>query len=801
MKKTLWTGLLLSLGCFVHAQELIVKDQMTGEPLELVTIHSNGPPASAVTDAQGRAELTDFEGADSIHFRYVGYESAVLSFDALLARDFEVLLAPSQLSLDAVVVAATRWRQQRRDIPNKVTTIRPAEVALQNPQTAADLLAASGEVFIQKSQLGGGSPMIRGFATNRVLLVVDGVRMNTAIFRSGNVQNVISLDPLAIEKTEVIFGPGSVIYGSDAIGGVMSFRTLEPQLAGEAEAQVKGNALARYASANEELTGHLDVQLSRKKWASLTSFSFSGFGDLRMGANGPDDYLRHQYVARIDSQDVVLDNPNPQVQKPTAYQQFNLMQKLKVQPAPSLRLNYGLHFSTTTDYPRYDRLIRYRDGLPRSARWYYGPQVWMLNNFNLFHGGKSRLYDQLSLTLAHQFFKESRHDRDFGESQLRHREETVDAFSINLDFDKKHARHRLFYGLEAVTNQVGSTGEGENITTGATALTNSRYPDGAEWRSAAAYLNYRFKAHEKLKLQGGLRYNHILLQANFDTAFLPLPFTSTEINTGALTATAGLAYKPSEKWQLHLNLSTGFRAPNVDDVGKVFDSEPGAVVAPNPDLQPEYAYNAEAGLAKVFGKVLKVDATGYYTLLDNAMVRRDFTLNGQDSILYDGELSQVQAIQNAAQAYVYGFHAGVEIKLPEGFGLSSRFNFQKGEEEQEDGSTTPLRHAGPLFGNTHFTYRHNRVTLDLYVIYNGAISHTNLAPSERGKPYLYAADANGNPYSPGWHTLNFKVRCHVTEHFTVTAGVENLTDQRYRPYSSGIAPAGRNFILALRAGF
>jgi hemoglobin/transferrin/lactoferrin receptor protein len=94
-----------------------------------------------------------------------------------------------------------------------------------NPQTSADLLANSGHVFVQKSQLGGGSPMIRGFSTNRVLITVDGIRLNNAIFRGGNVHNVISINPFNIEKTEIILGSGSVIYGSDAIGGVMNFYT------------------------------------------------------------------------------------------------------------------------------------------------------------------------------------------------------------------------------------------------------------------------------------------------------------------------------------------------------------------------------------------------------------------------------------------------------------------------------------------------------------------------------------------------------------------------------------------------
>ena len=84
------------------------------------------------------------------------------------------------------------------------------DARLRNPQTTADLLGQIGSVFIQKSQMGGGSPMIRGFATNRVLMVADGVRMNNAIYRSGNNQNIISIDPFSLEDAEVIFGPGSI---------------------------------------------------------------------------------------------------------------------------------------------------------------------------------------------------------------------------------------------------------------------------------------------------------------------------------------------------------------------------------------------------------------------------------------------------------------------------------------------------------------------------------------------------------------------------------------------------------------
>ena len=135
----------------------------------------------------------------------------------------------TEKTLEGVVVSANKWEQKLNEVPNKIVKINKNDILRNNPQTSADLLGQSGNVFIQKSQLGGGSPMIRGFATNRVLLVADGVRMNNAIYRSGNLQNVISIDPLSTETAEVIFGPGTVIYGSDAIGGVMDFHTLQPR--------------------------------------------------------------------------------------------------------------------------------------------------------------------------------------------------------------------------------------------------------------------------------------------------------------------------------------------------------------------------------------------------------------------------------------------------------------------------------------------------------------------------------------------------------------------------------------------
>lgn len=805
MNRIVYIGLVvcsLVFGGYAQAQTLRVVDEGSGQALELATVSSESGKLVVVTDPLGQATLgSTWSQLTDIVVRLLGYQEQVVSYAQLQAAGFVLKLQPSRFSLDQVVVSASRWDENKRYTPLRIASISSQEVQLQNPQTAADMLALSGQVFIQKSQLGGGSPMIRGFATNRVLLVVDGVRMNTAIFRGGNLQNVISLDPFAISRTEVVFGPGSVIYGSDAIGGVMSFSTLAPELR-TGGFGLSGSASARYATANQEKTAHLHLGGGSRKWAFLTSATVSDFGDLRMGSNGPDDYLRPEYVERINGKDSVVTNSDPLVQNPTGYRQYNVMQQLRFRPNDRWNFRYAFHYSTTTDYSRYDRLLLYRNGKPRSAEWYYGPQQWMMNHLSVNHTGTSRLFDQLNINLAHQQFGESRHDRNLNSSTLRNRSESVQALSANVDLVKRwDAQRRLSYGVEAIVNKVNSEGDDENITTGVSVPASSRYPDGARWHSLAAYASYLYQPTAAWSLQAGMRYNNTGLQAQFSTDFFPFPFSEANLQAGALTGSLGAVYNSANNWQWRIHVATGFRAPNVDDVGKVFDSTPGSVVVPNPNLKPEYIYSGELGLAKLLGERLKFDVSLYYSLLDQALVRRAFALNGQDSIVYDGELSRVEAIQNAAQATVYGVQAGIEVKLAKGLVLSSRFNYQQGEEELDNGTVAPLRHAAPWFGATHLLFERGKLQLDAYTLYNGAIDFEELAPEEQGKPYLYAKDEAGQPYCPGWYTLNLKAMLRLTDAFSFSVGVENITDQRYRPYSSGVTAAGRNLVASAKASF
>mgnify|MGYP003631573044 FL=1 len=780
-------------------QEIVILDEEDHQPIPNVIVYNWDKSRTVLSDFDGKCDLSKFDLGERITFTHIGYQN-YRSTKSHAVRKGKLYLALIAEQLDEVVMSISKWEQQKKDIPQKISLMNAKTIEFTASQTSADLLQNSGKVFVQKSQLGGGSPMIRGFATNRLLLSVDGVRMNNAIFRGGNIQNVISIDPFTIKSTEVIFGPGSVIYGSDAIGGVMNFYTNNPQFSKTDSLEVFGKSNYRYSSANNENTVHVDFNLGKREWAFLSSLTYNNFGDLKMGSHGPNSYLRNNYVVTENGQDRLQENDNAKKQVPTGYDQINVMQKVLFRPNSNWNINLSAYYSETSDYSRYDRLIRpSKDGLGlRSAEWSYGPQKWFMGNLQFYKNGKGKFYDGLKITTAYQNFVESRNDRGFGDDIRYGSKENVDAISANVDFENKRIGNlRLYYGGEYVFNKIGSAGNEFNIETMVTSPSASRYPDNSTWQTLAGYISGELRAKPNFTFLSGLRYSHVWIDAIFDQTFYSFPFNDADLSTGALTGSLGFSWFPKADLQLTFNGSTGFRAPNIDDVGKIFDSEPGSVVVPNPDLEPEYAYNLEVGIQKNFNDRLMLKGASFYTYLVDALVRRDFQFNGNSEIMYNGELHNVQAIQNAAKAYVYGFEFGLDAFLTENLSVNANLTFTEGIEEEQDGTDTPGRHVAPTFGDFHIVWKNQKLKTDLFANFNGEISFGDLAMSEKTKDYIYAVDADGNPYSPSWYTLNFRSQYQLSHALKFTANLENFTDQRYRSYSSGIVAPGINLILGV----
>ncbi len=794
-------GALFCTQNYAYSQFIEVLDASNLRPLEGVSIY-NSEQKSVITNTRGKANLDSFAESDTLYFRYYGYENKKLIKSEVAGM---VLLSEKIFETEQIVVSANKWEQDKKEIPNEIVKVSQKEIAFNNPQTSADLLGQTGQVYIQKSQMGGGSPMFRGFNANSVLIVVDGVRMNNAIYRSGNLQNIISLDASAMEEVEVIFGPGSVMYGSDALGGVMDFHTRKARFATEKNLLVGGSGFVRYASANHEKTGNLTLNIAGRKLASLTTFTFTDFDDLRVGSQRPDkegyqDWgKRLEYVERVDGKDSVLTNSNPLIQRQTGYSQWNLMQKFTYQISDNLQAEYALHYTSSSDIPRYDRLIQRRNGNLRFAEWYYGRQFWLMNYGKLTWFANKKAFDAMRLIVSNQQIEESRHNRNFGKDWLGSRTEKVSMTSFNLDFDKDvkgDKKHQLFYGLDINYNDVNSSAIQTNIVSNETHPLDTRYPDGGSTMlMAAAYLNYKWNISEKLTATAGTRYTQIMTKAKFESKeFYDFPFDEANVNTGALNGSVGLAYRPTESWQLNLNLSSGFRAPNVDDLGKVFDSQPGSVVVPNPNLSPAYTYNAEIGIEKTFFNRVRLSATGYYTILNDAMVLRPSTFNGQDSIVYDGVLSGVVSYQNTDIGYIYGLSTKLDAAITDKLKFNTTFNYVYGF---DDVAEIRLPDTPPAFGLVSLQYKNKRFRVEGFVNYQlRSEDFDKLSPEDQGDAIFYPEN-----FIPSWWTLNLRSSYQINKVLSVNASAENILDKYYLPYASGIGGAGRNFILALRANF
>ena len=174
--------LILCFCCFsAFSQQLLVVESGGGQSLAGVLIYTTVPGKSSITDSKGMADVRVFENEPELILQLLGYQSKTISWKTLLESNFRIELIPSQITLDIALVAASRWRQNSQDIPGKVRHLADEKLMIRNPANSADWLGSSGEVFIQKSQQGGGSPMIRGFSANRLLYAVDGIRMNLSL--------------------------------------------------------------------------------------------------------------------------------------------------------------------------------------------------------------------------------------------------------------------------------------------------------------------------------------------------------------------------------------------------------------------------------------------------------------------------------------------------------------------------------------------------------------------------------------------------------------------------------------------
>jgi hemoglobin/transferrin/lactoferrin receptor protein len=808
------------------------------------------------TDVDGKTVLKNPGHRDQFQISYLGYVPLKVYFFEIREKHKGIIKLYPGIEIIPIVDVVGRKDQAAEEIPYELQRVSSKEIASLNAQNSADILLNTG-AYIQKSQMGGGSPILRGFEGNRVLLVIDGVRMNNAVYRNGHLQNSISIDNAVLEQAEVIYGPGALMYGSDALGGVIHYKTRDPRLhlaMDEKDYQFSTSAFTRFSTANKEKTVHLDLDYGTDTWGSLTSVTYSDFGDLASGDKRPEGYndygKRKFFVYRNENIDEIIEG-DPNLQRGTAYSQIDLLQKVKYQPNQHFYMVLNLQYSTSSNIPRYDVLqdtLGAADEL-KWAEWYYGPQQRLFASLKAKAQKPTLIYDRATFIASFQRIDEDRLQRKFRKRHRTFNLEDIYVYGFTADFDKfldKKQQHTFSYGFEGNYNQVNSKAGRMNINSGEVIYDElSRYPSGGSTMTTyAGYATYNWRSKNKaLNFNFGGRYTNNEVAFDYlesDADIIDWPdsyYDGISIPNNAMNWGIGLTYKSKDNWQFKAVTSTAFRAPNLDDLAKVRPKN-GKATVPNPDLTPEFSLNYEATLGKQIGTLNKnkkgayllLSGTGFYTELTDAIVREKGQLpDGSTTIIIDNDQYEVQQNFNAGEAYVAGVSGNLELNWNNRLIFQSGINFIKGrrlyKEIEPDGlidTIVPLDHIPPLYGRTSLIFQTEKFRIEGLIRFNGAKAVDEYAVNNidyQDRMYIIDREGmadnieygliNNNPASgesiyqglPAWMTYNLYASYQFSQGFGINIGVENITDIHYRHFSSGVSAPGRNFSIAFRGTF
>jgi len=800
-------------------QQITVRDSETNEVLSDVAVFNESRDKSTISDLNGNVDLGLFSNENKIYFQLLGYSLLELYLDDIEDESI-VLLSQESQNLDEVILSVARSASNVNQIAEKVSVIKSEDLFISSPSSGAEMLELSPGVRIQKSQGGGGSPIIRGFEANRVLIVVDGVRMNNAIYRSGHLQNSITIDPSNIERAEVIFGSSSVGYGSDAMGGVIHYYTKNPIL--KNSEKISSSFTTNFNSANNSVSNNFNSNYSSDNWGSITSISISKYGDIKMGKKRSHGYLswgltpifsqnsRYKFYAEPSI------NLDESIQKNTGYSQVDLFQKFLFRIGDDNLLNLNIQFSESSDIDRYDQLSIRKDNSLKYSEWYYGPQKRLLISPSLRIFPKKKFMDKGVITFGFQKINESRIKRKFNSLNRSHQIEDLKVLSLNGDFDTSFNNgHTLSYGIETTYNHNYSKAydrvldvDGNNIVGVSKKFAiPTRYPsDGSSYASFASYVNWSWNMSEFFTFNIGTRLTFTKLKASWNDVISVNPQLSrVNLNSEALTTTVSMKLRPSNKIQINTVLSSGFRNPNIDDIGKIRENN-GLLVVPNTFLKPEYAYNLDLGVDyKSLDNKNYFSIRGFSTIISRHIGRAeyivfsDITTPDTSTIIYNNEEVTTIANKNLGNRFIHGFSIDGFNNLSRSLKIDYSLTYTKGDNNETYG---PLPSISPLFGSLSLGYVKNDLTIK--AVYKFSDSKDPSEYSIGGEdgldetPYIIGQDGLKDFLgTPSWSDFSIYASLNISPNSTLRLGITNIFDIHYRTFASGISAPGRSFQAGL----
>ncbi|MAJ89850.1 MAG: hypothetical protein CMD08_01035 [Flavobacteriales bacterium] len=746
----------------LNGQIITIRDSLLKSPIENANLIFEKIGASS--NVKGEANITVFKKNNVIQITHLNYKTKKIAKKNIrqtvyLSQKLNIL--PTIILNDVTKIPLPK--------SNAIFTIRPSGVKLLE-SSVAGLLASASQVTVQESQAGGGSPNYRGMEANRLLLVVDEIPINNAIYRSGHLQSSATINPFFIESVSLISGPASVAYGNGSMGGALVFYTKKPSNINKLFLH------QQFESNSNTVITNMQAFYHKKKLSHISGFSLKSAGNLSMGRNRMHGYNEW-------GKELSKNNEQPY----TNYEQADFIHKsnYKINTFNSIAVN--TQYSISSNIYRFDKMNDIKNGAQKYNQWYYGPQIRFLQSINYVSKNKTIAFDNIKFLLAFQNIKESRHVQTIDSELLNNRKEHVNLYDANIDLNKKIKKTKIIYGVGARHQNVNSSAY---LSDGQSTFYNpTRYPEkGSAVQDVFAYGQVAFNIYKDVNLLIGARLNKERLIAKFNNPFLD--FDTIKNNNVSFVKSILLSYKIKAS-TLSLSYYDGFRNPNIDDIGKIFSKDGENVLVPNATLEPEYSNNLEASL-NISSKFVKIKIALFKNNIYNAISREYAVLNGADSMIYDGEMMRIQMNKNISAANIRGVSFSGTIGVNSRFLIKANCNYLKGITNENK----PLARIPPFNSKLGINYKLNDHLFDFYTDYNAWKRADEY--DDAGIDNFSEATQDGNPC---WYTLNLIYSNKIDNSLTLMLGIKNMLDVHYKVFSSSLSAGGRNFILSLRASF
>ncbi len=655
----------------------------------------------------------------------------------------------AQERLDEILVTATRRTVSIAEISSGLTLVEGA--AARDQKLVTDALDIEVGVYLQQTTPGQGAPIIRGLKGSSILHLVDGMRLNNAIFRSAPTQYFALVPTAAVERIEVLRGTPASLYGSDAVGGVVQLVTRVPRFE-SARPEYRGELYAAYDTAElgRLLSGTIDV--GNQRMATSFSADLLETGDRRTGSG-----------ERIG---------------PSGYESRAARWVLAGRPADDRSWLVDAHYLEQPETPRVDELVPgFGQAEPSSSEFFFRPNRRVFVHGRYGHEDGAFGLDW-NVDLAWQRIDDDRVSRDFEATDRRFESNRSDLYGFIVSGSRVKDSGSWVAGIEAYLDEVSSARSEQNILDGETTELAPRFPDGSRIERVDFFGNTEQYVSARNILSGGLRASH---------EDVSLPETSVSIAASVsvtdLSGDVGWIFNANDSWQIVANAGFGFRAPNVFDLGTLGDRPGNRFNIPNPDLDSERVVQFDAGV-RYTGDRAHFELMLYtldYTDRITSVTTGDVTPEGRDI---------VRSV-NAADSTVRGFEGGTSFDLSDTMSLEAVLNYTWSEARVTGSPTEPGDRIPPLSGRLNFSYdAGGDFRLDAWLRFAGEQERL----SSRDVRDI-RIDPNG---TSGWGIVGARGSWDVTGGWQFTLGIENGFDKHYRVHGSGMDAPGRNIRVGVR---